>query len=175
MASLIHELIDVLNEEAKIYEEYLPISQAKTQIIVENNLEKLIEFTDKENLFVDQMKVIENKRESIFENIAIVINKDKSKLKIKDIIDSMDENKEETIELTKIHKRLSDVMYEIQRLNHHNAQLIEQSLELIEFNLNIITNANNMPQGHNYTKNAYIDDEIKDPRITTKRTFDVKR
>ena len=86
MASLIENLIEELNQEYAIYEELLVVSREKTSAIVSNNLDRLRETTDKEQLYVDVLTGLENKRRSTMGEIATVINKSKKEIKITDII-----------------------------------------------------------------------------------------
>ena len=59
-------------------------------VSVKNNLDRLRETTDKEQLYVDVLTGLENKRRSTMGNIATVINKSKADIKITDIISFLD-------------------------------------------------------------------------------------
>ena len=48
MASLMDNLVDVLDKECALYEKLLGLSSQKTSIIVKGDLEALAKFTDEE-------------------------------------------------------------------------------------------------------------------------------
>jgi hypothetical protein len=59
LASLLDELKNILNEELSIYRQLIPISEAKTKIIVDNDLEALSDITGKEQAAVDRILSLE--------------------------------------------------------------------------------------------------------------------
>ena len=76
MPSLMEELIEVLDKEEIKYKELLALSEKKTPIIVEGNIEKLQKITDEEQVAVDDIGALDHKRSEIMTDIATVINKD---------------------------------------------------------------------------------------------------
>lgn len=58
MASLIEELIDVLQKENEEYQKLLAISMEKTPVIVEGNITKLQEIVAREQEVVDRKSVV---------------------------------------------------------------------------------------------------------------------
>lgn len=63
LASLMDELLEVLSEERDIYEELAPISEKKTQVLIKEDLKELKKITDKEQLLVDKVSIVDRKRE----------------------------------------------------------------------------------------------------------------
>ena len=76
LASLMDELLEVLSEERDIYEELAPISEKKTQVLIKEDLKELKKITDKEQLLVDKVSIVDRKREKVIQNISVVLNKD---------------------------------------------------------------------------------------------------
>lgn len=62
MASLIDDLINVLDEENTEYSRLYEISQKKTPIIVEGDLKKLEDIVQQEQLYLDRITNLEHKR-----------------------------------------------------------------------------------------------------------------
>ena len=60
---------------------------------------------------------------------------------------------EEQKRLSDIHNNLKRTIQRLQTINYQNRSLIEQSLEMIEFNMNLIQSTRMSP-GNNYTKGA---------------------
>lgn len=152
MASLIENLIAGLNEEYVIYEELLNLSMDKTTVIVANNLEMLKDITDREQELVDIITGYEFRRRDTIKNIGIVINKKPSELKISDIADFLKDQPEFRMPLIEINEKLRIIAEKLKGINIHNKALIEESLEMIGFNINLLQNLSRAPETANYSK-----------------------
>lgn len=153
MASLIRELTTILSREQEIYHMLLPIAEEKTKVIVQNNLEALQKITEQEQDIVQKIHVLERKRDEVIFNIATVLNKDPNTLTLAELVRLLDNQPEEQEELSHIHDNLKRTVHRLMEINHQNRSLIEQSLEMIEFNMNLIQSTRMSP-GNNYTKGA---------------------
>lgn len=154
MASLIDELIDVLDKEYEIYRGLLPIAEEKTRIIVKNDLVGLQAITDKEQYAVDQITAYEKKREGIMVNVKTVINRKSQVVKLENLIQLLDKQPKEQAKLMELHDNLKRSIHSLMEINQKNNQLIQQSLEMIEFNMNYIHSTRMMPGDNTYTKRA---------------------
>ena len=85
MASLMENLIQVLEQESEEYEGLLSLSQKKTPIIVSSDLEKLQKITDDEQVIVSRINQLERKRTEVVADIANVLNRDVDTLKLEQI------------------------------------------------------------------------------------------
>lgn len=154
MASLIEELIITLKQEHELYEKLIPIAEDKTKIIIKNDLESLQKITEKEQSAVEEVNSLEKKREEIVTNVGTVISRDPSTLNIQTIIKLLETQPKEQQELSIIHDNLKKTIHRLMEINNHNKSLIEQSLEMIEFNMNFIQSTRMSPGNNNYTKGA---------------------
>ena len=155
MASLMENLISVLQDEGVAYEELLKLSMKKTPIIVSGDLEGLQKITDEEQDVVAKINHLDAKREEVTKDIANVLNKDVKSLKLVDIIRLLSQRPVEQQQLATAHDKLKEVVGQMTRVNEHNKELIKQSLEMVEFDLNLIQAMKSAPQTANYTKSAY--------------------
>lgn len=155
MASLMENLISILEEECTAYEELLEVSIRKTPIIVQGDLEGLQKITDEEQVFVGRINGLDHRRQEVTKDIANVLNKDVTKLKLADIVDMLKERPVEQQLLAKTHDRLKTVIGSMVKINEQNRELIRQSLEMVEFDLNLIHSMKSAPQTANYTKAAF--------------------
>lgn len=155
LASLIEDLTSTLNEEDKIYKKLIPIEEEKTQIIIENNLQALSEVTKKEQEFIAMINQLEKKREEIVKNIGVVLNRDSSNLTISAIIEML-EGQDEQVNLASVYDKLSNTLTNMVSINNRNKILIEQSLDMIEFNMNFYQSVQNI--NNNYDKGAHSSD-----------------
>lgn len=148
------ELVMTLKQEQELYLELLPIAEKKTQIIIKNDLESLQDITEQEQRAVEKVNALEKKREEVITNIGIVISKDPSTLKIRTLIKLLETQPKEQKELSQIHENLKKTVNRLMEINSHNKSLIEQSLEMIEFNMNFIQSTRMSPGTNNYNKSA---------------------
>ena len=155
MASLMENLISVLQEEGVAYEELLELSMKKTPIIISGDLENLQKVTDEEQIVVAKINHLDAKREEVTKDIANVLNKDVKTLKLVDIIGLLSQRPAEQKQLATAHDKLKEVVGQMARVNEQNRELIKQYLEMVEFDLNLIHAMKSAPQTANYTRGAY--------------------
>lgn len=155
MASLIENLIVGLNEEYAVYEKLLEVSMEKTSSIVSNNLDRLKNTTDKEQALVDTITSYEVKRNNTMANIASVLNKNASELKISDIVNFLEGQPEFQEPLMEINEKLAKVAKKLKEINAHNQNLIQESLAMIEYNINLLQNLNRAPETAEYSKDMF--------------------
>ena len=152
MASLIEELITTLSEETELYEKLIPIADKKTKAIVENDLDSLNAITESEQSAVDRLTNLEKKRSEVIKNIGIVMNKDPDTLNFSTIIELIRKKKKEQEALRYIHDRLKKSLKRLRAINGRNQMLIKESLDMIEFDLNVIQSTRMSPGAGQYDK-----------------------
>lgn len=155
MASLIDELIDVLNEEEKEYQDLILLSHKKTPVIVKGDLEKLQLITEAEQTVIGKINKLEKKRTEVVKDIALVLGRDEETIKVLDIATLLEGQREEQQRLVEVYERLRDTLKKMTRVNEMNKGLITESLEFVDFNLNIMKSAFQEPVTGNYTKQAF--------------------
>lgn len=153
MASLMEELIHTLKDEMAAYENMLPVAEQKTQAIIDNHLEKVQEITEQEQETVARIGALEQKRTKIIADIAIVLNKTTGELTLRALADLLDGQPEQQKELRRIHQEFTRLLHEVAEVNGRNKNLLEESLEMISYNMNLIQSTRMVP-GNNYTRNA---------------------
>lgn len=154
MASLLENLIDVLKTENEEYKSLVELSRTKTPVIIAGNLEELERITDEEQIIVGRINSLEKKRVEVLSDIGNVLNKDVEKLKLSNLITMLGKSPREQKILAEVHDELKKTIANMQQVNEHNQTLIEQSLELIDFNLNIFRAMKAAPETANYTNRA---------------------
>lgn len=154
MPGLIDDLVNTMSEENDIYRELIPIASEKTRVIIKNDLTALQEITDREQLVIEKITALERKREEVIKNIGTVLNRDPATLDMKNLIKIMGKQPAEQARLAGIHDELASTLKTLIAINDRNKVLIQQSLEMIDFNINLIQGSRMSPQGNNYTRNA---------------------
>lgn len=171
MASLIEELIQTLEQQCELYKLMIPTAEEKTKVIINNNLKELQELTEKEQLMVERVYVLEKKREEIIRNIGTVVSKDPETIHISTVIQMMEKQPNEQSQLSNIHDNLKKTIQKLVEVNNRNKSLIQQSLEMIEFNMNFIQSTRMSPGNLSYTKGA---SQLDTPALQT-GMFDAKQ
>ncbi len=160
MASLMEELISVLEEENVLYERLLVLSMKKTPVIISANLEELQKITDEEQDIVGKIHILDRKREENMKDIANVINRDVNELKLGALVDLLKARPIEQKRLASIHDKLKDTISQMVRANEQNDELVKSSLEMVQFNMNILQAIKTAPESANYTKGAYNSGDV---------------
>lgn len=155
MASLMENLMDVLERESGEYEELLKLSGKKTPAIVGGDLEALQKITDEEQEVVGRIQRLEKERTEFTADIANVLNKDVEECKLAQMIQMLEGRPQEQRRLAEIHDRLKGLVERLRRVNEQNRELIANAMELVEFDMNIIQAMNAAPETANYNRGAY--------------------
>ncbi|WP_352418280.1 flagellar protein FlgN [Proteiniborus sp.] len=165
MKNLVEELRDVLLEELKAYEEMLELTTKKTDIISSGRINDLDNITQMENILILRLGQLEDRREKVANNIEKQFNM-KDNLTIKDILSYIDDADETKQDIEKTTNKLSQVLNSLKEKNDLNSLLIKDTLEYIELNINLLTNASD--QG---TYNNKVQKEQSSPNVSL---FDTK-
>lgn len=155
MASLIENLISVLEQENSEYEILLELSRKKTPVIVKGDIPRLQEITDEEQKVIDRIHHLEVKREEHIRDIANVINRDVEELKLENLIQLLGRSPEDQKRLSEIHEKLRVTLSQMQNVNAQNRELLTGALEMVEFDLNLLQSLRRAPETANYNKGAY--------------------
>lgn len=155
MASLIENLITTLEEESALYEALTKESLEKTPAIVANNLEKLQEANMKEQRIVDELAAVSHRRNQALEEIAIVMGKDAKTITVSEVINMMEKQPEFQHPLIAVKDKMLKQADTLRQVSIHNRDLLEQSLEITEYSINLIHSMNQMPETANYNKESY--------------------
>ena len=154
MASLIDELVNILEQEYESYQQLLPIAMEKTQVIVRNDINALQDITAREQLMIDRIHSMERKRSEVMVNIKTVLGKKAVTLNLTSLIQLLDKQPKEQRALSEIRDNLKQAVQRLGEVNDRNKVLIQQSLEMIEFNMNFIQSTRMSPGNNTYTKGA---------------------
>jgi flagellar biosynthesis/type III secretory pathway chaperone len=156
MASLMENLIDILEKEVTEYKALLELSEQKTPIIIRGDTIALQQITDDEQEVVGHLSHLDRDREDVMKDIGNVLNKDVNSLKLHVIIRLLEERPDEQKRLSKVHDELQTVVQSVARINEQNKALIKQQLEMVEFDLNLIKSMNSAPETAEYNRTAAV-------------------
>ncbi|MGN0480947.1 MAG: flagellar protein FlgN [Lachnospiraceae bacterium] len=171
MASLLENLIDTLKKENDEYEELLTLSQEKTGRIVSGDLEGLQDIVGREQVIIEHLGELEKKREECVADIGNVLNIPVGEVKVDKLVMMLEKQPADQKKLIQVHDRLKKTLSDMVKVNDNNKLLLQESLDMIEFELNLARSAKMAPGTANYGKGAVGIDDI--PGGTG--TFDAKQ
>lgn len=155
MASLIENLISILEAENQEYEILLELSKKKTPVLVKGDLDALQKIVEEEQFYADKVANLEKMRMEVVSDIATVLNKEVDTLTVKTIVELLKGQDKEQRELSRIHDKLKRTLKDMVVINDRNKELIQNSLDMVKFEINLFNSARQIPQTANYTKDAY--------------------
>ena len=158
MASLIHQLLEILNEQATRYEELLGLSEEKRDVVISNDVESLQKITHLENLIVSQNQKLERKRVAVTEDMATVLDQKADELTLSALIELL-KDQEEQADLTAARDRIKKTLDALSEINTQNELLIKNALDYTEYSLNVIRSSiSQAPAYYSSTGEVFIDE-----------------
>lgn len=155
MASLMQELLEVLDKEEKQYLELIELNDAKRQSIIKANVEDLKQVTAREQDIASVLLNLSNKRGEILTDMATVLGKDPQNMTIQKMIGYLESQPKEQEQLIKCRDRLYEAGTQVKTFNQQNETLLKQALEMVEFDITLLKSMKQAPETANYDKNAY--------------------
>ena len=155
MASLIENLISILEEENNEYNQLLNLSLDKTSVIVKGDIETLQFIVAKEQKKIAAINKLEKSREENIKDIANVLNIPENEFKLENLIKMLEKQPKEQDSLSKVRDAFKRTMNKLVKVNDNNRVLLQESIDMIEFELNLSRNTMLAPETANYSKGAY--------------------
>lgn len=155
MASLVEDLLEELQTEAQTYQELLALSDSKRESIIKGKVEDLEKITATEEEISSRLKNLEKKRQNILNDMAVVLGHDGESLTVTEVIQQLGTQPKEQQTLTLARDRLVEVASQVQFANQQNSILLQQALEMVEFDLTLFKSLKQAPETANYNKSAY--------------------
>lgn len=150
-------LIEVLHDEAKVYGELVKLAESKRQVIIDRDLAALEGTTSSEQKLSDQLKSYESRRIRLLKSFTESQDEIPT---VSDIIDALDSSTPEWEELKKAKEDILEVAGRMQFINNQNQVLLQQALEMVEFDLTLFKSLRQAPESGNYGKDAYNTGEL---------------
>lgn len=155
MASLMQELLEVLEQEEKQYEKLIELNDIKRDSVIKANIDELGKVTTQEQEIASVLLNLSNKRGGILNDMATVLGKEPKDMTINKMIGYLESQPEEQKLLMERRDRLLEVGTQMRVLNQQNEALLNQALEMVEFDLTLLRSMRQAPETANYNRNAY--------------------
>ena len=154
MASIMDEFISVLEEENKAYEDLSFISRKKTETIIYAKIDELMKITEQEQEIMGKILNLDKRRVKVREEMAGILKVPAKSLTLLNMATILDKRPEEKERILKLREDIRLTLIEVARINKENEMLLKQSLEMLEYDMNLIRSTRQAPTTANYDKNA---------------------
>ena len=155
MASLMDSLVEVLEEENVQYEKLVELSKNKKDAIIKADIGTLERITGEEQEVSSNLRNLDIRRDSVLKDMADVLGKDFEEMTITKLIGYLEQQPKEQERLSKVRAKLLTTGGQMQEWNKKNETLLNQALEMVEFDLTLFKSMRQAPETANYDKNAY--------------------
>lgn len=154
MASLMEDFMDILERENGEYQHLTELSREKRQIIIDGDIPALEEITSREQEITGNLINLENKRREVVKDMSIVLSKEPEELTVTNMIAFLSKQPKEQQKLRDLKDRLHGTLGEMAQLNELNESLLQQAMEMTEFDLTLFKSMRQAPTTANYDKRA---------------------
>lgn len=154
MASLMEEMLDVLQKENDEYNKLLVLSEEKTDALIKSDIKRILEISEKEQEIVDIIKKCEKKCDGVIVDMGIVLGKDTRKLTVAQVVDLLSRQPGEQQKLKEVYDELIATAHKMKNSNERNRILVNQAMELLDFDLTLYRSMRMAPETANYSKDA---------------------
>ncbi|HEY9062167.1 MAG TPA: flagellar protein FlgN [Pseudobacteroides sp.] len=146
MDSIFNELIVTLDQELDIYKEIFSTSTEKTAVIVDGKVSELEKIVQAEQKLIIKITQIENQREIIIYKMSKALKMKTDEINLTKLIEMTDGPLKD--KLLERQEGLNKLICGLKELNDLNSKLIRNSLDYINFSLNLFADAGS--QDNNY-------------------------
>lgn len=161
MASLMEELMEVMHTEEDQYQKLIRLSEQKTEALVAVKVDEIQEIAEAEQAVVEVIQRCEKKCDEIIKDMGIVLGRDMESLSVTELIGMLGRQPLEQEKLKKEYNRLRETATKMKACNEKNRILVEQALELVEFDLTLFKSLRMAPETANYGRDATSAGQIK--------------
>jgi len=160
VASLMDDLVQVLESENEQYRKLAELSKEKKQVIIDANVPALEKIVDLEQDVTSRIQNLDNHRRKVMSDMAVVLNKPEQDFTLDSVIEMLGSQPKEQKRLQDVKEQLKTTLAEVRKINEQNQTLLNQALEMVEFDLTLFRSMRTAPETANYNKNAYNTGEI---------------
>ena len=170
MASLMDDLTQVLENETVEYKKLIELSDNLRKALIESDVSTVEQMTAAQEEVSNGIQSLESRRARIMNDIAVVLNKKPEELKVSALEETLAGQPLLKERLATARTELKQTMDELKRINHTNQTLLRQSMELLEFDLNLFRSMRQAPETANYNRSA-----VNTGDLLGSRGFDAKQ
>ncbi|HML34216.1 flagellar protein FlgN [Sporomusa sphaeroides] len=164
MTAVWDKLILLLTQNLQIYQALLRLSQKKREVLVAVNPQDLEQLTKQEEMLIIEAGKLEKLRQTLTGELAAALSLPPGQTALAVLIEQAEA--ETAAKLRAISETFAGVTAELVELNQVNEKLIKQSLDYINYNINILSQST--------AEHTYAPKGQPDTGRTGKSMFDAK-
>jgi len=130
-------LIETINAETAAYSEVLKVAEGKTRLIIDSKSDELEELVKTEQAYSQKLEKLDARRSAAAERLAQQFKAEPKGITVSKLVSLLRSPLSETLNASA--KSLMATVAKLKDVNALNQKLIKNSLEYIEFSLNIMT------------------------------------
>ena len=134
--SLAERLAEILEKEARLYQDAAAIAPKKTDVIVQGKIEELDSLVAAEQAIIIKIGKLESEREEAIGALSAELGRDLSNARLSEINAQLGENSFKRLDACQ--RTLVETLGALKDTNDVNAQLIQNALDYVNFSVNLI-------------------------------------
>jgi len=155
LASLMEDLLDVLEKEEKQYQDLIELGLEKKQAVIKADIQTLEQITAREGDAASVLGNLAKRRTRVLNDMATVLGKEPGEITITKMIGYLEGQPKEQQQLAEIKEKLLATGNKMNTINQQNEVLLKQALEMVEFDLTLLKSMRQAPETANYNRRAY--------------------
>ena len=160
MASIMDEFISILEQENEAYQELAKLSATKTDTIIYARIDELARITELEQDVMGKLMKLEKKRIQVRAEMSKILRVPAESLTLLSMANMFEKRPEDKQKLLDLRERIRLTLIEVAKVNQENETLLKQSMEMLQYDMNLIRSTRVAPTTANYNKNAYNTETI---------------
>ena len=137
MTAMWDKLVLLLNQTLQIYQALLQLSRKKREILIAADPQALEQVTKQEEMIIIAAGKLEKLRLPLIQELAAAVGMASDQTALSTLIKHADS--QTAAKLTAISEQFTGITGELTQLNQLNEQLIKQSLNFINYNINVLS------------------------------------
>lgn len=137
MAGMITQLVEIMSEQSERYNELLGLTLEEKDVLISNDVEELQKLTNLKNMVITQNNRLERKRIELVNDIAEVMGHNQKDIDLATLMEIIGDQPESE-ELETLGAKLRENLGKLKEANNINRQLLEASLEYVEYSINMV-------------------------------------
>lgn len=151
-SGLIGQLAGILNQENEIYDTLSKISNNKTNLIIGGKVNELENIIKIEQSLVIKISKLEDQREKLVGKLCAQLGQKPEDVTISSLTEDLSEA--ESAELKACQDKMLKNIETLKSTNELNSKLIKNSLEYIDFSINMMTSIDTVTNNYGSSGNA---------------------
>jgi len=155
VASLMDNLVEILEKENGEYEKLVELARQKKKALVKSDIAELERVTEQEQEVSGALRNLEIRRDAVLKDMSDVLGKQFEEMTITRLIGYLEQQPKEQERLSKVRAKILTTGNCLQEWNRRNEELLNHALEMVEFDLTLFKSMRQAPETANYNKDAY--------------------